>query len=168
MRLIHFSQSPLLKVSSEKQSDNPHHKPEGLWFSAGDGEDGWRSWCLIERFHTHRLGYRTELKFKRSARILRIKSASGIDRITRAYGVEPGWASTLPNRTARARRWRVIDVRWKEIAKQYDAIIIAPYIYQRRLAGPMWYYTWDVASGCVWNAGAIESLTPLWNSPLLD
>ncbi|QBI98814.1 hypothetical protein SEA_BOBBY_184 [Mycobacterium phage Bobby] len=46
---------------------------------------------------------------------------------------------------------------WGKVAADYGGIIIAPYQWSRRM-DPHWYYTWDCASGCIWNLEAIESL----------
>lgn len=154
LRLIHYSSAPLERIESVEQRA-PCHKPCGLWFCADTGDDGWRRWCEAENFNLDRTGYRTALTFKRSARILRIKTASGIDRLTKTYSIDRPDIS-------------LFSIRWDKVAEKYDAIIIAPYIWQRRLGDALWYYTWDVASGCVWNADAVAKLTPLWNSPLLD
>jgi len=36
------------------------------------------------------------------------------------------------------------------VSKEYDGIEIAPYQWDARLS-LIWYYGWDVASGCIWN-----------------
>jgi hypothetical protein len=46
----------------------------------------------------------------------------------------------------------VIDnyyVDWKRVSEKYGGIEIVPYIYEARHE-MLWYYTWDVASGCIW------------------
>ena len=45
---------------------------------------------------------------------------------------------------------------WAKVASHYDGIEICPYIESRR--NMTWYYGWDVASGCVWNASGIKEL----------
>ena len=58
---------------------------------------------------------------------------------------------------------------WPKVAERYDGIIIAPYQWSRRLDGPMWYYGWDCASGCVWRARAVlelKSMEELCQQPL--
>lgn len=62
-------------------------------------------------------------------------------------------------------QWRerpfVIWLDWAAIGKLYDGIIIAPYLWERRLnGGAMWYYGWDCASGCIWNPRAISEVNP--------
>lgn len=53
----------------------------------------------------------------------------------------------------------VYEIDWKKVTEEYQGIIISPYIWQRRLAPhTMWYYGWDVASGCIWDTDAIEEV----------
>ncbi len=49
-----------------------------------------------------------------------------------------------------------------QVAKLYQGIIIAPYCYSIRLDNDcFWYYPWDCASGCIWDATAIAALVPV-------
>ena len=44
----------------------------------------------------------------------------------------------------------------------YQGIIIAPYLWTRRHhESTGWYYSWDCASGVIWDARAIAELKPL-------
>lgn len=152
--LLHFSAKPLSKVRSVKQRTGHQadgDKPAGLWFSVGDGEDGWRSWCEAESFGLGCFKHSTEIKFKPSARVLRVSGADGIMAFDEQYGCIPEWAK---NFTFKRR-----GINWERVAQDHDAILIAPYCWELRLSDIRWYYTWDVASGCVWNADAIETLT---------
>lgn len=46
---------------------------------------------------------------------------------------------------------------WPKVAKRYGGIEITPYIYKARMTH-LWYYGWDVASGCVWLASAVQNI----------
>ena len=48
-------------------------------------------------------------------------------------------------------------IAWEKVAAKYDGLIITPYIWQRRME-LNWYYTWDCASGCIWNVRAIKDI----------
>ena len=48
-------------------------------------------------------------------------------------------------------------IRWQEIVDRYAGIVISPYIYSGRYDFD-WYYSWDVASGCVWNWKGIREI----------
>lgn len=46
-------------------------------------------------------------------------------------------------------------ISWFRLAKDYDGIEISPYFWEFRM-GLDWYYTWDVASGCIWGKEAFK------------
>ena len=49
-------------------------------------------------------------------------------------------------------------VDWGKVGQDYDGIEICPY--QPKFRDDFdfdWYYPWDVASGCIWGAGAFKS-----------
>lgn len=148
-RLIHYSAQPLRKATSIplcKQQD--HFKPKGLWVSV-EGPDDWKSWCEAESFSPGNLRYEQQIVLSETANIRRLSNALEIDELTERYAF-PG---------QRHCRYRMD---WKQIADGYDGIIIAPYIWSRRLdGGADWYYSWDCASGCIWNAAAIKEIIPL-------
>jgi hypothetical protein len=47
-------------------------------------------------------------------------------------------------------------INWPKVAQDYSGIEICPYQWKFRL-NYMWYYGWDVASGCIWNQNALNS-----------
>lgn len=150
MKLIHYSTEPLTAVHRAIQSNNsPQHwvgKPQGLWVSV---DDAWKQWCEENDFHLGR--HATEIILAPTANILRIDTARDLDVLTEEYGVEPN---------PRIIAYRAID--WAKVAERYYGIIIAPYQYSRRLSPEtFWYYSWDCASGCIWDASAIASIQPV-------
>ena len=48
-------------------------------------------------------------------------------------------------------------ISWKDVMENYAGIEIIPYIYKARFKYK-WYYTWDIASGCIWNTKIIDEL----------
>jgi hypothetical protein len=50
---------------------------------------------------------------------------------------------------------RMSYIDWPRVAERFDGVIIAPYQWKHRLE-LMWYYGWDCASGCIWNARAVS------------
>jgi hypothetical protein len=151
---IHWSAEPLAVARLE--SRNPVHewkrdKPHGLWFSVGDGPDGWRDWCEQNDFALNSFVWRNVINFRGDAKILRISGAKELDALTAEYrhASAPNWADRVLAEYA-------ID--WARVGERYQGIIIAPYCWSRRL-GLGWYYTWDCASGCVWDVAAIESIS---------
>lgn len=143
MTLIHHSNAPLTEVRSVSQND-AHMKPQGLWVSV-KGKNDWRQWCESEDFNVDRLAVETLVALSPDANILHISGPFHIDAFTQEYGTGNGY-----------------EIDWQSVADKYDGIIIAPYCWERRMSEHTpWYYTWDCASGCIWNARAIASLQPM-------
>lgn len=122
-------------------------KPNGLWYAFGDS---WLNWVEGE-MPEWRGDYLYEVKVN-SSKILRITSVKEIAEFTKKHSVSllpdvPGLES-VPMRL-------VCYIDWPTITKEYDAIEITPYLWEARY-DYMWYYGWDVASGCVWNTKAVE------------
>lgn len=140
-RLLHYSENGLGKIRSRRQ-ERDFFKPHGLWLSV-EGPDDWPSWCRSESFNLERLGHVYEITLAPKARILWVRTAEELDEVSEAWSAPP-MAPTL----------RSMWLRWGDMAKVYDGIIIAPYQWERRL-GPLWYYPWDCASGCIWRRTAI-------------
>lgn len=162
MRLIHYSDKPLLamldvprerQLDGEKRADGLSNKPVGLWVSV-EGPDDWKSWCEGEGFALPRLLVPHLIELSGGANILRISTAMELGAFTKEYTR----AADDPCRS-RFDRW---NINWLALAERYDGIIIAPYIQECRLDPRYaWYYTWDCASGCIWNASAVKSITQL-------
>jgi len=56
------------------------------------------------------------------------------------------------------------EIAWSLVADEYQGIVIAPYVWSRRLCyGANWYYSWDCASGCVWDASAVAGVSLMQN-----
>lgn len=150
-RLLHYSATPLGEIRSIPQpSDHSRaFKPRGLWLSV-EGDYDWKSWCEGEIFCLENLACAHEVTLHPSAKILRISDADGIDDLTERFPVY----FPISGHDA-----YIYGIQWAEIAKDYQGIIIAPYIWSRRLdMKANWYYSWDCSSGCIWDASAIQSV----------
>ena len=126
-----------------------HEKPRGLWVSV-KGEDDWPSWCQSEMPHWMSSRARTRITLAADADILLLTGEGDIDRFTIQYGepIDRGAFTTH-------------CIAWDAVAEAYDGIIIAPYVWSRRLHLPTnWYNTWDCASGCIWRSRAISGVAP--------
>jgi len=142
---LHFSDRPLTTIHSRPQFNTPDDKPNGLWFSVGNA---WPEFA--HRYLTqHSLQHATRLWFKPKS-LLRIHTEADMKKFTRKYSVKREDASI-------AAILRLIQ--WDRVAEDYKGILIANYIYQCRMSHP-WYYSWDVASGCVWDASAVSKFAP--------
>lgn len=154
MRLRHFSNKPLTlaqlrSTPADKQANAA--KPMGIWLS-DESDYGWKKWCKGEDFFLENLVCEHIVKLKRGANILHLDSTEKILRFTQKH------KHLFEHQFANDRGY-VHEIVWEEVAKKYDGIIITPYDWSLRLAPhTMWYYGWDCASGCIWNADAIKSI----------
>lgn len=150
-QLTHYSKKPLGKARSVRQQRDPSDKPTGLWVSDdaeyGGEAMGWPHWCESESFALDRLRHRQVVSLAAPERLLWLGSVPEIDDFHREVS-EPVY-----------RDYRVI--RWDRVAEKWAGIVITPYQWARRLDGPArWYYGWDCASGCIWDASVIASIAP--------
>lgn len=150
--LSHFTTAPLGEIRSVTQRPQADYKsafdkPCGLWVSV-DGEHDWPSWCESAMPQWMEGTQRYRIHLAQSARILRLDTVGAMLDFERAFGRDCGhpWPDTY------------ID--WPTVAERYDGIIIAPYHWSLRME-MRWYYGWDCASGCIWNADAIARVEEL-------
>jgi hypothetical protein len=145
LTLSHFSAKRVTAVEPSNPVGKRWDKPAGFWVSV-DGGDDWESWCIAEDFAKERLAIRHRVTLAPNANILLLNGPFSLDAFTREYRVD----------TSSLNRDR-ID--WKLVGERYDGIIIAPYVWSRRLDGDCgWYYNWDCASGCIWQPRAVASI----------
>lgn len=152
-RLIHYSDEPLTRVTSLPQSGDPYNwhggrKPRGLWVSV-EGEQDWREWCKSEDFRNVDEQIATEVILRADHNVLKIGTDLDMLAFHREYRA-PHYAGM-----------EVID--WPRVATLYQGIIIAPYRWGQRLGEPCsgWYYSWDCASGVIWDADAVAEVRPI-------
>ena len=135
--LEHYSNLNLVVPHDVAQNPRDNFKPQGLWVSV-KGEDDWPSWCAREDFGCGAICHRVELK--PTARVLILSTPECLDIFDRMYGDGQQM------------------IRWQEVAAEHAGLIITPYQWSRRFSH-LWYYGWDCASGCIWDASAIQSIT---------
>ena len=142
LNLVHYSRRPLRRLWSTYGQEQPmtHEKPCGLWASVDDNGDGWRDWCLAENFQDESLICQTQLMLTEPDMVLTLSTEIQVVQFAHEYGTQ-------------TRFGHAID--WREVAKDYKGIIIAPYQWSLRLS-ERWYYLWDCASGCFWDISSIE------------
>lgn len=149
MRFIKFSGHEITLDRSRTYTQNvamSDFKPSGLWFT-DETEYNWEYWCRAEDFFVANLSYKHNLYIDES-RLLFVRNADELKRLARAYGVKPSYSRAIG---------KVID--WDAIARDYAGIVISPYQWEFRLNRDyFWYYSWDCASGCVWDLSAIEHI----------
>lgn len=142
MTFYHYSATPLV-LDHARTYEQPaaHFKPVGLWLSV---DEDWKRWCDAEDFNAEALVHRTQVDVG-TANLLVIDNVEALDAFTARYRLRGMEYEAL----------RAID--WPRVKSLYDGIVIAPYLWERRLAEhTFWYYTWDCASACVWNVAALS------------
>jgi hypothetical protein len=149
MRLLHYScLSELKPISADTQRH--HMKPRGLWLSV-EGEHDWLAWCKAESFREHCLEHVFHVKLKADCRMLHIAEVDQLDDFSERFG-----GTQIPGIDSR------YHIDWPRVAANWQGIIIAPYQWARRMTDhTFWYYGWDCASACIWDAAAIAEVVKL-------
>ena len=80
----------------------------------------------------------TNIHNKDKNKLLVIKTMKDFDIFNKRYRIEENTYSLI---------------NWKIVAKDYGGIEICPFISKRK--NYIWYSSWDVASGCIWNIKSI-------------
>lgn len=133
----HFSKAESITPYSVEQTSKEHFKPRGLWLSV-DGEDDWLSWCESEQFGIGANRFRVKL----TDGPLLLSTVDEVRQFDREFGND--------------RDRYFVD--WVAVAARWPGIIIAPYQWPLRLSDVSWYYPWDCASGCIWDASVVTSV----------
>lgn len=165
MKLSHFSDNPISEVYSEYQHTEHCYcgfkrfdKPAGFWVSV-DGEDDWPYWCGQEGYRDIEAQYHYQVELAKESRILRLENYNQIVQFGREWC--PPW---MFDQTSDGRNRYAWGVDWARLAELYQGIIISPYSWDARADSSMnWYWGWDCASGCIWDASAIADLTLVRN-----
>lgn len=148
-RLLHYSAEPLAAdwtLDTEPRVQGAH-KPSGFWVSVGEA---WKDWCEGEGFGLDRLAHCQEIVLAEGANILRVRTAEELDAFHDRFKT-PAYPDYLSD--------HYYTINWDMVADEYQGIIIAPYIWERRLDfNTHWYYGWDCASGCIWDPAAIADI----------
>lgn len=138
---IHMSDSETVSLHSRPAHQAVGMKPLGLWYGIGDS---WIRWCAENDYGTGKNAFRINLDDSALLVVGRDMSMDEFDRKYCGRGLPGGLLSHF-------------SIDWPAAAKRYAGIEIPHYSWRHRLEFS-WYYGWDVASGCVWDAGCIESV----------
>lgn len=138
----------------------PTTKPNGLWLSV-DGD--WRRWCEDEEMGGWITGPEIEFELVEPRRVLHLSTPEDVDYFTNTFvlagpvpeslrDVDPCLHKTL----------RQYMIPWGKLAAEFSGILIAPYIWERRLhPHTSWYYGWDCASACIWDLSVLREVGPV-------
>lgn len=168
-KLYHYSLIPIEKLRDDfwqidfSKIYGPFKPGYSFWFSVEDFENDqtWKTWCEGEEFRLEGLKYKYLVSIKKEANILLISTRQElIDFSIRFVANDLDYFADFLKKSSRDTYLYIYQIKWQQVQKLWDGIIIAPYQWECRMASETtWYYPWDCASGCVWNMDAIESLT---------
>lgn len=146
-RIHHTSVRGLITSSKRKYQQEVEWKPNGLWYGIGWAWDDWCRTEMPDRYKYHKKHFFLDMDM---SRILLIDSPEKMTSFAEEYHRYPSWISKKELRNS----W--ID--WKAVSIAYSGIEISPYRFDFRHKY-LWYYGWDVSSGCVWDLSAIKSVS---------
>jgi len=129
-------------------------KPKGLWYAVGND---WLQFVAREfggGFGPHLF----KIDINPSAMIM-IHDHDSFIRFANEYGIKDDPLAIFMNRVE-----TIMNIDWIRVASDYSGIEISPYMGRFRLSNHMWYYGWDVASGCIWREDAINDYEFLYRN----
>tara|TARA_R110000772_G_scaffold146826_1_gene257163 strand:- start:23 stop:568 length:546 start_codon:yes stop_codon:yes gene_type:complete len=146
-----MSTDKIINVKSVKQVGGDY-KPKGLWYAY---KDEWVEWVRMEMpdwekpyLHQIVLDY---------SNIIILKTYEDIRNFSKEYSVP---ISTYKDIINDKNKNNYTYINWEKVANKYKGIEIIPYVWEARYDF-MWYYGWDVASGCIWDSTAIKNIKRL-------
>jgi hypothetical protein len=144
VKLMHFSDAEMLVPTGPVLDQRPDYKPHGLWVS-DESEDsyGWRSWCEDNEYSLGRNAF--GVKLLDTAEVLTLTKPESIRQFAEMF-------AALGDH---------MFINWGRVVETWQGILITPYQWSLRLSDLRWYYSWDCASGCIWDPSAIASVTRL-------
>ena len=132
-------------------------KPSGLWYSC---HDSWYNWILAEEMpekllkYIHKLNIKnnvlTDIRNKNKNKLLVIKTLKDFDLFNKNYKV------IIKSKYKKKKIFYTVEntyIDWKKVSNDFGGIEICPYLNKRR--NILWYNSFDVASGCIWNPQSI-------------
>jgi len=132
---------------------NISHKPKGLWYSCNEE---WKEWCRWDAPHWYEAyNFKYDIEVDLS-KMLVIRNEQDFRNFEQNYA-----ADINPRRPG-----RIKAINWEAVSEDYSGIEICPYLGQFRMSNSKWYYTWDIASGCVWDSSAFIAVNHAIKEPL--
>ena len=166
--LIHYSDKPLERPR-DTLDPGDKGRPSGLWVSIGDAwlidqyyrwrEKREKSSPIGSNHYPHRFKYANEITIASDNDILVITDESEFKAFSDEY-------SEL---CLSAFGQQVRLIRWREVRRHYQGIIISPHLDDMAIRinaqgkpsyipESIWYGSWVVASGCLWDVSVIENI----------
>lgn len=130
-----------------KSQQEKGYKPHGLWYGIGT------SWMDFVKSELYDRDYGNVFKIDiDESKMKIIRNYKELLEFEKEY-------STDIEGMGGFNKWSIY-IDWVRVAEDYSGIEIAPYLYEARMKH-MWYYGWDVASGCIWGKGVIKNITKI-------
>lgn len=142
-------------------------KPKGIWYSCFNN---WYNWIVREmpewmRNYIHKIKINknilTDITNKDKNKLLVIKNDEDFDAFNKNYKIDVSktlpFIESTPFPGAPKIIMDIID--WKKVAEDFGGIEICPFLINKQ--NYYWYFQWDVASGCIWNASTIIDETEI-------
>jgi hypothetical protein len=136
---------PRSGIVKQKSDQNYPPKPRGLWYATGSE---WLKYVKYE-YQDKMSEYNKIIKLN-----LDLSRMLIIDTPEKFLAFEQKYVPTINTEELLDR------VLWDEVAKQYAGVEISPYFSKFRFH--RWYYSWDVASGCIWDFSIIKSFEKIF------
>lgn len=159
MILEHYSDSaePLDLDALGRHRRPLSDKPDGLWVSV-PGPSDWPAFCRSADFHLGRHRHLVTIADDANLLVLdTIVSVLGLHRLFPGRDPVAEMLASMPGGHAFGMDSFSID--WAAIAERWDGVLIPTYQHSARLSDKArWYYSWDCASGCIWNRRAIAKV----------
>lgn len=156
---IHTSKLPIKRISVLTARQEHTFKPTGFWYGFGDS---WIQWVRSEMPEWE--GKYTYKIYINTSNILRITNATDMKKFHDKYSKSDAERNPIRRSGSRPKpkipdSWAFPKmIYWQNVAYDYAGIEITPYLSEFRMKdGYMWYYGWDVASGCIWRSDAITN-----------
>ncbi len=126
--------------STPSEEQKIEFKPKGFWFGI---QDSWVDWIEGEAPHWKQDNlYSVEVD---EDKCLVINTLEELVKFHNTYRTNTSYGEMI---------------NWSIVADQYSGVIIKEYFWEKR-TDYMWYYTWDVASGCIWDNTAVKSVNQI-------
>jgi hypothetical protein len=138
---VHTTKQPNI-IIKDSPNQTVDLKPKGFWYACGDE---WIKWCKGENFRIGDLENKFILDIDFN-KILVLDTIKKMVSFNKEYGID----KYVKNGS--------ID--WQKVSERYQGIEICPYQWDLR-HDFLWYYGWDIASGCIWNKQAIKNIIKL-------
>lgn len=138
---IHMSKKPF-ELEKRNFIQNKRMKPSGFWYGFGGA---WIDWVRSEMPDWEgKYIYNVDIG---NTNVLQINTHMELMKFTREYQANSNEFGYI--------REDGESIDWKKVASKYDGIEINPYQFEARYQY-MWYYGWDIASGCIWNLNNVK------------